>query len=99
MPCQILGNTPNILGHTELQAEYMQMKGIDEVYYREMILEYLRKFESATLSDFEKMLSKALPQVLDDKKRKNRVRNLLQKLRKQNLVQSVGRTWQLANNS
>ena len=49
------------------------------------------------LADFDKMLANKLPQVLDDKQRKNKVRNLLQKMCRDGLVVSEGWSWTLAN--
>jgi ATP-dependent DNA helicase RecG len=43
------------------------------------------------------MLANKLPQVLDDKQRKNKVRNLLQKMRRDGLVISKNQVWYLAN--
>lgn len=49
------------------------------------------------LADFDKMLTNKLPQVLNDKQRKNKVRNLLQKMRRDGLVVSEGWSWSLPN--
>ena len=49
------------------------------------------------LADFDKMLTNKLPQVLNDKQRTNKVRNLLQKMRRDGLVVSEGWSWSLPN--
>lgn len=49
------------------------------------------------LADFDKMLTNKLPQVLNDKQRKNKVRNLLQKMCRDTLVASKDQTWYLAD--
>jgi len=43
------------------------------------------------------MLANKLPQVLNDKQHKNKVRNLLQKMRRDGLVTSKDQTWYLAD--
>ncbi|MGM8898665.1 MULTISPECIES: RNA-binding domain-containing protein [unclassified Psychrobacter] len=85
----------NVAKHTEQQAEYMQMRGLDDMHYQSLIIEYLKTFERGRLADFDKMLANKLPQVLDDKQRKNKVRNLLQKMRRDGLVTSKNQTWYL----
>lgn len=87
----------NIAKHTEQQAEYMQMRGLDDMHYQSLIIEYLKTFERGRLADFDKMLANKLPQVLNDKQRKNKVRNLLQKMRRDGLVVSEGWSWSLPN--
>ena len=87
----------DVAKHTEQQAEYMQMRGLDDMHYQSLIIEYLKMFERGRLADFDKMLANKLPQVLDDKQRKNKVRNLLQKMRRDGLVTSKNQTWYLAD--
>lgn len=87
----------DVAKHTEQQAEYMQMRGLDDMHYQSLIVEYLKTFERGRLADFDKMLANKLPQVLNDKQRKNKVRNLLQKMRRDGLVVSEGWSWSLPN--
>ena len=87
----------DVARHTEQQAEYMQMRGLDDMHYQSLIIEYLKTFERGRLADFDKMLANKLPQVLDEKQRKHKVRNLLQKMRRDGLVVSEGWTWSLPN--
>ena len=87
----------DVARHTEQQAEYMQMRGLDDMHYQSLIIEYLKTFERGRLVDFDKMLANKLPQVLDDNQRKNKVRNLLQKMRRDGLVVSEGWSWSLPN--
>lgn len=87
----------DIAKHTDQQAEYMQMRGLDDMHYQSLIIEYLKTFEKGRLADFDKMLANKLPQVLDDRQRKNKVRNLLQKMRREDLVTSKNQTWYLTN--
>ena len=85
----------DVARHTEQQAEYMQMRGLDDMHYQSLIIEYLKTFERGRLADFDKMLTNKLPQVLDDKQRKHKVRNLLQKMRRDGLVISKNQVWYL----
>ena len=89
--------TADVARYAEQQAEYMQMRGLDDMHYQSLIMEYLKTFERGRLGDFDKMLANKLPQVLNDKQRKNKVRNLLQKMRRDGLVVSEGWSWSLPN--
>ena len=91
--------TADVAKHTDQQAEYMQMRGLDDMHYQSLIIEYLNTFERGRLADFDKMLANKLPQILDEKQRKNRVRNLLQKMRLEGKLISENQVWCLARRS
>ena len=67
-------------------------------HYQSLIIQYLKTFERGRLADFDKMLANKLPQVLDDKQRKHKVCNLLQKMRRDGLVISKNQVWYLQLN-
>lgn len=91
--------TADVAKHTDQQAEYMQMRGLDDMHYQSLIIEYLNTFERGRLADFDKMLANKLPQILDEKQRKNRVRNLLQKMRLEGKLISENQVWCLDRRS
>ena len=91
--------TADVAKHTDQQAQYMQMRGLDDMHYQSLIIEYLNTFERGRLADFDKMLANKLPQILDEKQRKNRVRNLLQKMRLEGKLISENQVWCLARRS
>jgi ATP-dependent DNA helicase RecG len=99
----IEGRKPNfhisvqVAGETDLQIDYMKLKGIDGDYCEKMIVDYLQKFGTAKKSDFEKILLGKLSDVLGDKQKKDRVRNILQKLRRAGIIKMIDRKWQLSN--
>ncbi|HQS66984.1 MAG TPA: ATP-binding protein [Sulfuricurvum sp.] len=98
----IEGRKPNyhvsshVAKQTNQQDEYMKMRGIDDEYYQAMIIKYLGKFEKAKKVDFEKLLLDKLPDILDEKQKKNKVKNILQKLRTIGIVETVGYDWILS---
>ena len=98
----IEGRKPNyhvssqVAKQTNQKDEYMKMRGIDDEYYQAMIIKYLGKFEKAKKVDFEKLLLDKLPDILDEKQKKNRVKNILQKLRTLGIVETVGYDWILS---
>lgn len=98
----IEGRKPNycisadVAEQTDLQAEYLDMRGLDDQHYQALILEYLKKFGQAKRAELEKLLVDKLPQVLDNDKKINRIRNLMQKMRVNGLIKTEGKTWKIA---
>jgi ATP-dependent DNA helicase RecG len=89
----IEGKSPNLYISSKIalttneKGSYMKLKGIEDEYAQKMILDYLEKFKKAYRSDFEDMLLDKLPGVLDIRQRKDKVKNLLQKLKKSNKIE------------
>ena len=98
----IEGRKPNfhisskVAGKTEQEADYMKMKGVDGDYYKEMILTYLRKFETGKRADFEALLLDKLPSVLDEQQKKNKIKNYLQALRNTGEIIAEGKAWKMS---
>jgi len=86
----------NVAKYTNQEDEYMKMKGFDDEYYKAMIVKYLEKFDKAKKVDFEKLLIDKLPDSLDDKQKKNKIKNLLQKLRTTGFIEPIGYDWVLS---
>lgn len=101
----IEGRKPNycisadVAQHTDQQAEYLDMRGLDDQHYQGLILEYLRKFKTAKRKDFDDLLLDKLPKVLDVQQKRNRIRNLLQRMRKEGLIEAKGLIWGLPKTS
>ena len=59
------------------QAQYIKNKGFDDEYYKKLIVNYLKKWGKGKRKDFMNLLLSKLPDVLDEKQKENKVRNLL----------------------
>ena len=99
----IEGKSPNlyisssVAKKTNEQGDYMKMKGIEDEYAQKMIIDYLKKFNIANRKDFENMLLDKLPDILDKQQKKDKVKNLLQKLKKDEKIElSDERNWVLS---
>ncbi len=83
----IEGRRPNIYisksiaETTGQKAEYIKQKGFNKTYYKDMIIKYLNEFGKATRKDFENMLFDKLPEIMDEKQKRYKVRNLLTELK------------------
>jgi len=99
----IEGKSPNlyissiVAEKTNEQGDYMKMKGIEDEYAQKMIIDYLKKFNTANRKDFENMLLDKLSDVLDNQQKKDKVKNLLQKLKKDGKIKVSERiNWMLS---
>lgn len=62
-----------------------------------MIIDYLDKFNKGTREDFEKFLLDKLPSILDTTQKKNKIKNILQTMRKNGIIKPNGKAWQMSN--
>ncbi len=98
----IEGRKPNlhissrVAGKTDQKVDYMKMKGIDDSYCKKIIVDYLLQFSEGMKSDFEKVLLDKLPDILDEQKKKNKIKNALQDLRKSGVIMAIGRKWRMS---
>ena len=68
--------------------------GIDDNYCQKIIIDYLEKFGEGKRSDFEGILLDKLPDVLDNNQKENKIKNNLQKLRKEGkIILNKNRAW------
>lgn len=75
---------------TSQKASYIRNRGFDDAYYQRLVVEYLQKYAQATRKDLDDLLLQKLPEVLDAKKKQNKVRNLLQAMRRARLIVRTG---------
>jgi ATP-dependent DNA helicase RecG len=81
---------------TGLKDDYMKMRGIDDDYCRKMILDYLKKFKMGKRADFENILLDKLPDVLDEVQKKDKVKNNLQALRRDGIIENKNGVWKMS---
>lgn len=97
----IAGRKPNfyveasIAAATDDKATYIKNRAFDDDHYKKMVLAYLKKFKSGTRQDFESLILEKLSNVLTDKQKKDKVRNLLQAMRRDDQIRLNGRNWEL----
>jgi ATP-dependent DNA helicase RecG len=72
------------------KATYIRNRGFDEKHYRKMLLEYIEKYGEATPDEIESLLLDKLPEILRDDQKKNKIRNLLQKMSRSGELTNVG---------
>lgn len=67
-------------------AEYIKNKGLDKDVYEQLIINALRTMKSARVSDIKAVLEGALPAIMDEKQQTKKVSNILQAMKKEEMV-------------
>jgi ATP-dependent DNA helicase RecG len=90
----------HIAAATETEAEYIKHRAFDDRYFCDLILDYLKTFGQGQRTDFERLLTGKLSDLLNDKQKAYKVGRLLQKLRREGKVRVEGQTragiWRLS---
>lgn len=104
-PGLVEGRKPNIyLSHSViepindegLKAEYIANRSFDDQHFKDMILEYLKKFGKTKRSAIDILIIPKLSAVLNEKQKKNKVTNFLSALRIEGKIKSLpGYFWQI----
>lgn len=68
------------------QAQYIKNRGLDDEYYKLLIVDYLKHWGKGTKQDFIKLLFSKLPDVLDEKQKVYKVKNLLSSMKASGLL-------------
>ncbi len=67
-------------------AEYVKNKGLDKDVYEQLIINALRTMKRARVSDIKAVLEGALPAIMDEKQQTKKVSNILQAMKKEEMV-------------
>ena len=92
----IEGRVPNLYVSAKVaewagqKANYIRNKGLDDGYYRELVVDYLKKYGQATRRELDDLLLPKLPDVLDASQKAHKVRNLIQAMRRDELIYRDG---------
>jgi ATP-dependent DNA helicase RecG len=78
---------------TDQRATYIKNRGIDDQYCKKLISDYLKQFKSGHRGDFETLLFDKLPDFLTPRQKKNKVKNLLQAMRLEGIINLKGKNW------
>ncbi|MFA4907291.1 MAG: RNA-binding domain-containing protein [archaeon] len=74
-------------------VDYMRFKGVDNKFIRQSIIEHLEKFGRTKRSIFEKMLLNKLSDNLSEDQKKDKIRNILQDLKRKGKIINEGKFW------
>lgn len=95
----IEGRKPNIYISSRIanltgeKAKYIRNKGIDDEHYKQLILEFLKRFNSARKSELDELLLEKLPEFLSATQKYAKIRNLLQSMKRTGIIYPKGKKW------
>lgn len=78
-------------------AGYIKNKGFDDQYYKDLIVEYLKEYRKAKKKDIRELLWNKLPDVLSDRQKENKIRNLLTALKNKDIIEKDSENQQISN--
>ncbi|MBW7899452.1 Divergent AAA domain protein [Candidatus Brocadiaceae bacterium B188] len=64
------------------KASYIKNRAFDDEHYKKMILEFIKKYGNASRQDIDKLLIDKLSNVLDEKQKRNKIKNLIYEMSK-----------------
>lgn len=80
----------NIATITDEKANYIDNKGLENKYYKDYIINYLKQFKQATRKEINDFIYPKLPNSLSNEDKDKRVKYLLTTLRKQGIIVNKG---------
>ena len=105
----IEGRRPNLYVSAKVaaatggKAAYIRNRGLDKEHYKELVKLHLQKFGSATREELEDLLTEKISDALSEEQKANRIRNLLQEMRRDGSITPSSRgpsaTWKLTTDS
>ena len=88
-------NVVKPIDNKKLKAEYIKNRNFDDSHYKEMIINYIKKYNKATKADICNLIIDKLSPVLSEKQKRNKVTNLLSSLRIEGKIECDKRFWKL----
>lgn len=84
----IEGRKPNyyvaahIAAATNQKAEYIRNRGFKDDHYKKLVIDMIKKYGKASKEEVDKLILDILPGILDEKQKRNKVRNLVYAMHK-----------------
>lgn len=72
------------------KAQYIHQRGLDDQYYQKLVLDYLGQYGQATRADLDALLLGKLAEVLSASQKANKIKNLLQAMRRTEQIEPDG---------
>lgn len=74
----------------QLKAQYIKNKSFDDKHFKEMLVEYLKKYKEGSKADLMGLLSDKLSDTLSAEQKVKKVSNLLFALKNEGVIKSLG---------
>ena len=88
----IEGKVPNIFLSASISEtigekdQYVKNKAFDDQYYKDLIVKYLEQYGRAKKKDIRALLWDKLPEIMEEKQKEDKIRNLLAAMRKKGII-------------
>ncbi len=103
----IEGRSPNlyvsasVAAETDMRADYIRKRSFDKAYFKDMVVAYLQTYHEARWPEIEGLLLDKVSDALNEDQRRHFIKDLLQEMRIEGTITTVGRTrgakWVLAS--
>lgn len=80
----------NVAEIVDDKVSYIDRKGLDNKFFIDYIIDYLKQFEKATRTEINRFIYPKLPSDLSLEEKNKRVKYILTKMRKNNIIVNVG---------
>ncbi|SEP83412.1 ATP-dependent DNA helicase RecG [Lachnospiraceae bacterium RM5] len=79
------------------KVQYIKNRGFDDQYYKDMIVKYLKKYKKGQKKDFKELIWDKLPESLDENQKNDKIRNLLQSMKRSGTITTDSDNQQKSN--
>jgi ATP-dependent DNA helicase RecG len=69
--------TAHIAAVTGEKSTYIKHRAFDKKYYKALVIDFIKEFNAASRQDIDRLLLTKLPDILSEKQRRTRVKNLI----------------------
>ena len=79
-----------LAAETDTKAEYIRKRSFDKQHFRDLIISYLKKYHEADRKEIDKLLMDKVSDVFDDSQKHLFIKNLLQHMRQDGIITTIG---------
>ena len=80
----------NVAEQIDEKAQYTKNKGMDDAYYMDLIVNYLKQFGSASRDEVRRLLLSKLPDTMNEKQKEDKIRNMLYSMHTKGMIDRDG---------
>lgn len=83
---------------TDKKTQYIKNRAFDKEYYKNLILEYLKEYGSASRKDLESLLTDKLPDFMNDQQKYYKISSIIKELsQKENKIVNTSGSTKFSN--
>jgi ATP-dependent DNA helicase RecG len=72
------------------KAAYIRNRALDKTHYMQLVVAFLRQYRKATREELDQLLLSKLSDALSAQQKRNKIRNLLQEMRRDGTIRPTG---------